>query len=239
MSTPTLQAALQRARNVPIVFTYVASAITAGAGHSDEDHLPNVTGVYTGGAYDDMVARIREVLPSARVIGTLFVPSEVNSVYHKDLLVSAAKKAGIEVVAVPADTNSEVSDAALALSSKKIDAICQIPGNLTASSFPSIVQAAGRFRLPIFAFQSVQAPGSVITLARDYHDAGREAALIAARVMRGENPGAISFKPYTKTKIIVNLDAARDAGLTIPSSLIQQADEVIGKKHGDHEAANR
>jgi ABC-type uncharacterized transport system substrate-binding protein len=239
MSTPTLQAALQRARNVPIVFTYVASAITAGAGHSDEDHLPNVTGVYTGGAYDDMIARIREVLPSVRVIGTLFVPSEVNSVYHKDLLVSAAKKAGIEVVAVPADTSSEVSDAALALSSRKIDAICQIPGNLTASSFPSIVQAAGKFRLPVFAFQSVQAPWSVITLARDYHDAGREAALIAARVMRRENPGTIPFKPYTRTKLIVNLDAARAAGLTIPTSLMEQADEVIDKKNGNHEAANR
>ena len=234
MSTPTLQAALQRAHNVPIVFTYVASAIAAGAGHSDEDHLSNVTGVYTGGAYDDMVARIREVLPSVRVIGTLFVPSEVNSVYHRDLLVSAAKKAGIEVVAVPAETNSEVSDAALALSSKKIDAICQIPGNLTASSFPSIVQAAGRFRLPIFAFQSVQAQGSVITLARDYHDAGREAALIAARVMRGENPGKIPFKPYTRTKMIVNMDAAGAAGITMPQSLIEQAQEVIGKKHGNH-----
>ncbi|MGB7292873.1 MAG: ABC transporter substrate-binding protein [Thermodesulfobacteriota bacterium] len=239
MSTPTLQAALQRARNVPIVFTYIASAIAAGAGHSDEDHLPNVTGVYTGGAYDDMIAHIRELLPSVRVIGTLFVPSEVNSVYHKDQLVNVAKKAGIDVVAVPANTNSEVSDAALALSSQKIDAICQIPGNLTASSFPSIVQAAGRFRLPIFAFQSVQAPGSVITLARDYHDAGREAALIAVRVMRGENLGTIPFKPYRSTKIIVNLDAARAAGLTIPSSLIQQAEEVIGKRHGNHEAANR
>jgi ABC-type uncharacterized transport system substrate-binding protein len=239
MSTPTLQAALQRAHNVPIVFTYIASAIAAGAGHSDEDHLPNVTGVYTGGAYNDMIARIRELLPSVRAIGTLFVPSEVNSVHHKDQLVSAARKAGIEVVAVPANTNSEVSDAALALSSRKIDAICQIPGNLTASSFPSIVQAAGRFRLPIFAFQSVQAQGSVMILARDYHDAGREAALIAARVMRGENPGRIPFKPYTRTKIIVNLDAARAAGLTIPSSLIQQADEVIGKKHGNHEAASK
>ena len=45
-STPTLQAALQRARSVPIVFTYVSSAVAAGAGASDTDHLANVTGVY-------------------------------------------------------------------------------------------------------------------------------------------------------------------------------------------------
>ncbi|HEY2014978.1 MAG TPA: ABC transporter substrate binding protein, partial [Bryobacteraceae bacterium] len=42
-STPTLQAAIQRAGNHPVVFTYVASAIAAGAGKSVTDHLPNVT----------------------------------------------------------------------------------------------------------------------------------------------------------------------------------------------------
>jgi hypothetical protein len=50
-STPTLQAALQRAKSVPVVFNYVADAVAAGAGTSDTSHLPNVTGVYLLGAY--------------------------------------------------------------------------------------------------------------------------------------------------------------------------------------------
>ena len=45
-STPVLQVALQRARGIPIVFNYLASPQAAGAGRSDTDHLPNVTGVY-------------------------------------------------------------------------------------------------------------------------------------------------------------------------------------------------
>src|SRR5262249_49159250 len=63
LSTPTLQAALQRARNLPIVFTYVASGVAAGAGRTDEDHLPNVTGVYLGAAYGELLALIREAFP--------------------------------------------------------------------------------------------------------------------------------------------------------------------------------
>src|SRR5690349_16993506 len=65
-STPTLQAALRRAREVPVVFTFVADAVAAGAGRSNEDHLPNVTGVPSFGAYDDMIDVVRECLPGAR-----------------------------------------------------------------------------------------------------------------------------------------------------------------------------
>src|SRR5262249_12679449 len=75
LSTPTLQAALQRARTLPIVFTYVASGVIAGAGRSDEDHLPNVTGVYLGGGYEELLAIVRESFPFVRAMGTLFVPS--------------------------------------------------------------------------------------------------------------------------------------------------------------------
>ena len=230
LSTPTLQAALQRARTLPIVFTYVANGVIAGAGRSDEDHLPNVTGVYLGGGYDELLAIIRESFPSVRTMGTLFVPSEVNTVFHKDQLVEAARKVGIEIVAVAASTSAEVPDAALSLCSRRIDALCQIPGNLTASAFPSIAQAARRARLPIFAFQSSQArAGAAVVLARDYGDGGRESGLLAARVMRGESPATIPFQLVSRTKLIVNLEAARGAGLTLPPALIKRAEEVIGQ----------
>ncbi|HHT9137160.1 MAG TPA: ABC transporter substrate-binding protein [Candidatus Wunengus sp. YC60] len=230
LSTPTLQAALQRARSIPIVFTYIANAVVAGAGKSNEDHMPNVTGVYMEGAYDEMMSIIREYFPFVRVVGTLFTPSEVNTVLHKGKITDAARKAGIGVVAVAANSSAEVSDAALALCNRKIDAVCQIPGNLTASSFPGIAQAARKAMLPIFAFQSTQAQaGAAVVLARDYYDGGKEAGLIAARVMRGENPANIPFQPFTKTKLIINLEAARAYGLKIPPSLLEKAQEVIGR----------
>ncbi|MDX1384624.1 MAG: ABC transporter substrate binding protein, partial [Thermoanaerobaculia bacterium] len=73
LSTPTLQAALSRGGDTPIVFTFCASGVAAGAGASDEDHLPNVTGVPTESPYPELVALAREALPSLRRIGTLVV----------------------------------------------------------------------------------------------------------------------------------------------------------------------
>jgi ABC-type uncharacterized transport system substrate-binding protein len=229
-STPTLQAALQRARNLPVVFNYVASAIAAGAGKSDTDHLPNVTGVYLVPPFPEMLALIRQALPSVRTIGTLYVPAETNSVFMRDRMEEAVAKAGLELISVPANTSSEVPDAALALASKQIDVICQLPGNLTAASFPSIAQAAQRARVPVFAFQTSQAHGgATVVVARDYHESGRLAAALAVRVMRGERPAALPFQSTANTRLIVNLDAARRIGFTLPLAVVQRAAEVIGR----------
>ncbi len=230
LSTPTLQAALQRARNVPTVFTFVADAVKAGAGHSNEAHLPNVTGVTTASAYDEMIATVRECLPEARRIGTLFVPAEVNMVHNKDELSAAAHKAGLELVAVAANTSAEVSDAALALTGQGIDALCQVAGNVTTASFAAITQAAQRARLPLFGFLSSNArDGAAVVVARDYFDGGRDAGLMAARIMRGDSPATIPIQPLRTTRILLNRDAARAAGLTIPEALLKRATVVTGK----------
>jgi putative ABC transport system substrate-binding protein len=228
-STPTLQAALQRAKRLPVVFNYVADPFAAGAGTSDTVHTPNVTGVYLVGAYAQMVPMLRTYMPRARVLGSVYVPAEVNMVSQKAALEAALKGTGIELRTIAANTAAEVADATLALLAAHVDAICQLPGNLTAAAFPSIAEPARRARVPIFAFQSSQSQNSVLTLARDYYDSGREAALIAARVMRGESATRIPFLGISSIKVIVNHTAARNAGLTTPPAIAAKADQVIGQ----------
>jgi ABC-type uncharacterized transport system substrate-binding protein len=181
-------------------------------------------------AFKEMLALIRATLPAARTLGTLYVPAEVNTVFYKDRLQEETARSGFELITVPANTSSEVSDAALALASRRPDAICQIPGNLTASAFPSIAHAAARARLPVFAFQTSQLrAGASLIVGRDYHDAGRQAGALAARVMRGERPAAMPFQSVTRTRLMVNLEAARRIGLVIPKTIVTQAVEVVGR----------
>ena len=230
LSTPTLQVTIRKAPQLPIVFTYLADPVSAGAGRSFTDHLPNVTGVPTGSAIEEVLGILRECLPGARRIGTIVVPSEVNTVYSRDQLAMAARKMGIELVSVPASTSSELPDAALAMCNMKIDAVVQVAGNLTATGFVSIAQAARAAKLPAFGFMSSQAErGAVAVVARDYYDGGKEAAQLAVRVMRGESPASIPFQPLSKNKTIVNLGAAQGAGLAIPETLLRKADKVIDK----------
>src|SRR5262249_15771472 len=154
--------------------------------------------------------------------------TEVNTVYHKDQTAAEARKLGMELVAVPVATATEVPDAARALCSRNIDVVCQVGGNLTAASFATIAHAAHRSRLPVVAFLSAQAKdGAAVVVAKDYYEAGRDTGLLAARVMRGEQPSSIPFAPIRKTKVIVNLPAAKACGLRLPGSLLRRADEKI------------
>lgn len=227
LSTPTLQAALQRARDVPIVFTFVASGVAAGAGKSNDDHLANVTGVPTASAYEELTTTVKECLPQARRVGTLFVPAEVNSVYNKDQFAAVARKHDIDVTAVAVNTSAEISDAALALCNQRIDAVVQVTSNITTAAFASITQAARRAHLPLFgALSSNIQDGAAVVVARDYFDGGHEAGLMAARIMRGESPSKIPFKPLLTTKTLVNPEAATALGFTIPPSVMQRATVV-------------
>lgn len=230
-STPTLQAALRRAQNVPVVYNYVSSGIKAGAGKSNTDHAPNVTGVSLLPANDQALTILKTHFPSIHKIGTLYCPAETNMVIAKAALDESAKKFGYEVVYVAAETATDVPDAAAALMSRDIDAVLQMPGNLTASAFGSIAEAGRRARLPIFAFQKSQAiGGALVVVGRDYHDSGRHAAHLAARIMRGENPAKIPLEDFSKTRLIINLDAARALNVTLPPDLVKSAQDIYGNR---------
>jgi ABC-type uncharacterized transport system, periplasmic component len=234
-STPTLQAALRRAQNVPVVFNYVSSGLKAGAGKSNTDHAPTVTGVSLLPANDEALTILKTYFPSIHRLGTLYCPAETNMVVAKEALDKAAKRLGYEVVYVAAETATDVPDASAALMSRDIDAVLQIPGNLTASAFGSISEAGRRAHLPIFAFQKSQAiGGAMVVVGRDYRDSGRHAAHLAARIMRGENPARIPLEDFQKTRLIVNLDAARALNITLPPALVRSAKDVIGAPGGNH-----
>jgi ABC-type uncharacterized transport system substrate-binding protein len=228
LSTPTLQAALRRVRDRPVLFTYVSDPFVAGAGKTNEEHVPNVTGCYTRSDPEALLDVVRQIVPGTRVVGTLFVPAEVNSVFQKDQLVEAGRKKGCEVVTMPANTSAEVADAALALCSRHLDAITQIPGNLTTVGFTSIAQAAEKAKVPLFGMQSAQVRmGAALAVSRDYHDGGRQTGLLAARVMRGESPASIPFQPVFQNVLVVNPKAALRYGMTLPASLVKRADRVV------------
>jgi len=228
LSTPTLQAAVQRFAKTPVVFTLVASAVVAGAARSNTDHQANVTGVTTLCDFAGMTRVLKECMPSVRRVGTLFTPAEANSVYNKDMLARHLKDAGIELVEVPVNSSAEVIDSAMSMCSRDIDAVCQRIDNLTAASFASIAQVARKHKLPVFGFASSQAKeGACVVLANDYYDCGVAAGRLAARVMRGEDPAGIPITNFAKSRLIVNLPQAREIGVKIPDSLLERADEVI------------
>lgn len=226
-ATPAMQAAIRQVKGIPIV-AINADPVAAGAGRSDTDHLPFLTGVALMPDHDRMLDLVRRVLPRAHRLGTLFSPAEDNSVIVLKKFEAAAQARGFAVVSVPAATSTDVPDAARTLLAQPLDAVCQISDNASAAGFPALAAQARTARRPLFAFAADQAPrGAVLTVSQDFRQAGRDAALLAARILRGESPAALPIRGVSRPILIVNRRAAQALGIAIPEDVLARADTVI------------
>jgi ABC-type uncharacterized transport system substrate-binding protein len=229
-TTPALQTVYKKNRTIPTVFTLVVDPISWGLARSYTNHPPNLTGVFLTLPADTMVDVLRECIPEIRKIGTVFTPSESNSVFLMEIMKRAAAKKGVELITAPAASSTEVLSAASTLCQQDIDAFCQIPDNNTGSAFASIAQTVVKAKIPLFVFSTPQAKmGAMVAVSADHFDSGRQGALLAARVMRGEVPAEIPFEGISKNQIIINPEAARRFGVILPDSLTSRADQIIQK----------
>jgi putative tryptophan/tyrosine transport system substrate-binding protein len=213
----TLQVAVKRVKDTPIVFHILSDPFAAGAGTSDSVHLPNVTGVYSPGFGDPEQERrvelIKRIVPKVKRVGVLFSPGEQLSVDLKDRLTSAAKKAGIMVIAVPINAPGDASEATNLLVGKKVDAI-EIYGNAAHGGFESIIKVAKDRKIPVFSpspFEIMK--GATAALYPDFQEGGVVAGKMIARILKGESPAKIPFYRLqtTKTKLASESAAGADS----------------------------
>ena len=130
----------------------------------------------------------------------------------------------MELVAVPVNSSADVAQSAIELCGKDIDVVAQVVDNLTRPGFALIARKAQEQGLPVYVFDSDQMKdGGVICLARDYYDAGLEAADKAVRVLRGELPKDIPFNNTQSEKLILNPELAKRYNLKISDELRSEA----------------
>ena len=228
VSTPVLQAVLRKVDQKPVVFAGVLDPIAAGAGKSDSDHRRGITGRYLAYPYVEMARAVRTVLPGARKVGTLFSPGEINSALARDRFRDALRALGLELVNVPVNGPTEVSDATMAL---------MPDGN--RRRLPDLGQPEQRFvSCDISGLRDVTDAtlhllsrhvkrGAVLGVGCDFAENGREAGLVVAEVIRGQDPSRTPFQATTKVTRSVNLTVAHRLGITIPREWLKTASEVI------------
>ncbi len=228
--TPVLQAAIKKIKNIPIVFCNTADPIAAGAGKSFDDHLPNVTGMSTMNDMEGSIKFFQQILPGIKNVGSLYAPGEVNSVSYKKSFESAAKKAGLISIFIGINSSAEISMAAEALCSKKIEAIYQTMDNTILIGFSGISAAAKKNKIPIFTYisEAVENGCAIAAMSRDFYQCGIDATIKAAEILKGVAPKNIPIT-FAKTKITINKNTAAFYNIIIPDVVLKKADKIFDK----------
>lgn len=229
LSTQCLQAAIIAAPKIPVVFTSVANPYLLGVGRSAENHAGNITGVASTGPIKQTLGFIREALPGAKRIGTLWTPAELNSEYYLRLLQEGAADLGFEVIAQPVANSNEVLLSGQMLLNRKIDAIFPISDNTINAAFETLGRLAQENGVPLFGgFPLFARLGACAAMGWDFFEMGYRTGEIALRIKNGEDPGRIPIQTMSRVRLHLNLQAAEKQGVNFPPQIRERADDIVG-----------
>jgi putative ABC transport system substrate-binding protein len=224
MTTPCLTAACNLAKNKHVVFTYCYDPVAAGAGTSFTSHLPNITGVGSFPPVADTVDLIKKLVPGVKAVGTVYNTSEANSVKVISVAREEFKKKGIALEEVTATNTSEVFQSAQVACSRKVQAIWITGDNTALQSFDAIVKATRNAKLPLIINDpEFTARGAVACVGLGWYEPGKAGGVLAARVLRGEDPQNIPFQEVALQKLVLNQEAAKSLGIVFPAEMVKAA----------------
>jgi len=229
ISTPSAQAVVSATRDIPVVFTAVSDPVGAQLVKSMEKPGGNVTGISDMSPVAEHIKLIREIMPNIKKLGYLYNPGETNSVSLLKALKAAAAKDNIEIVESTATKSADVKSAAEALVGRA-DAMYIPTDNTVVSALESAVGVADESKLPLFTADTDSVKrGALAALGFNYFDVGKQTGEVVVRILKGEKPGDIPVEIAKGTNLVVNLDAAKKMGVTIPQSVLDRATSMIGQ----------
>jgi putative ABC transport system substrate-binding protein len=92
----------------------------------------------------------------------------------------------------------------------------------------TLMAVAGRYRLPtVYVDDAAVKAGGLISYGADQDEPHRVVGHYAGRILKGEKPADIPVQLSTRTKLVINLKTAKAIGITLPTTLLGRADEII------------
>jgi putative ABC transport system substrate-binding protein len=213
----------------PIVFAIAVDPLGAGLVPSLSRPRGNVTGssLQAADTAGKRLELLREVVPSLRRLTIVFNAGYSASEREKDETQAAARAFGFDVAPLGIRRSEEIAPAFAAVKSQT-DALYVVEDALIYANRAQFVALALEARLPTsFNESGIVRAGGLMSYGPSYPALFERAAEIVDKILRGTKPGDIPVEQPTKFELVLNLKTAKMLGLTISSSVLAFADEVI------------
>jgi putative tryptophan/tyrosine transport system substrate-binding protein len=228
---PAAFAAKAATTTIPIVFLVGDDPVTLGLVASLARPGGNVTGInfFAVELAAKRLELLRELVPGVTRIAVLVNPAsaEVTESTLRD--VETAARAITPQMQIFNVTSSREIDAAFAtLVRERVDTVFVSSGSFFADRRVQLVLLATRHAIPaIYPFRDFAEAGGLMSYGASLTDAYRQVGVYVGRILKGAKPADLPVAQSTKFELVINAQAARVLGLTIPPTLLARADEVI------------
>jgi len=226
---PTL-AAKAATTTIPIVFQMGADPVAAGLVASLARPGGNLTGVSNLNAElgPKRLELLRDVVPTARVIGLLVNPINPGTKGMVKEVQAAANSLGIALHVLHASVERDLDAVFASLVRLRAGGLLVITDGFLVRQVTQLGALSLRHAVPaVFQTPEFAAAGGLMSYGGSLRHAYRQVGIYAGRILKGEKPEDLPVQQSTKAELILNLKTAKALGLNIPLPLLGRADEVI------------
>ena len=228
-SSFSAQAARKATKTIPIVITS-GNPVQQGLAESFAKPGGNVTGlsVLLPELSGKRVELLKEAFPKINRVATLWSSLSSEAVLGVKETREAARGLSVPLYSMEVQTATDLDKAFANLPKAKVNALLVVLSPLATLNSKKIVDLALKFRLPgMFPTRQFAEEGGLMAYGPLMGDLYRRAATYVDKILKGAKPADLPVEQPMKFEFIVNLNAAKQIGLTIPPNVLVRADRVI------------
>jgi len=228
--TTAIDAARRQTSTVPIVFVNAFDPVGSGYAKSLTRPGLNMTGVSNNvpNIAPRQLELVRLAVPHADTVAVVLNHRNRATAQARREYEEAAAKLTIDLRVIQAGTTEQLLAAVGAARSLGVQALVVQADGIFFQSRAAFVQSLAAQKLPALftQVQNVEA-GGLMSYGPDISESYRRGALYVDRLLKGAKAAELPIEPPSKIELCINLKAATALGLTLPNSLLKQANRVL------------
>jgi putative ABC transport system substrate-binding protein len=172
---------------------------------------------------------LRALVPGVSRAAVIWNPSNpANASLIRELQAAAARsRLAIEPM-VDGGGERELAKGFAAIVAARPEALVVEPDRALLAHRATIVAFAARQKLPtVYPYREYVEAGGLVSYAPNFPAMFRRAASFVDRILKGARPGDLPVEQPTTFELTVNVKTAKALGVTVPPSVLLQADRVI------------
>jgi putative ABC transport system substrate-binding protein len=230
LEPPAAYAAAKATTRIPIVMRSTGDPVKEGLVASFARPGGNVTGLSSESSelHGKRLELLRELKSGIKRVAVFRNDSSPITRMRSDAVRAAAQTIGIEVVSIEVSSVDRLAEAFSSATHAGAIGLILIRAPLFVSNRKRIVElAATHGLLAVYDERQYVEVGGLVSYGTRLTDLYWRAATYVDKILRGAKPADLPVQQPTRFELVINLNAAKALGLTVPPALLARADQVI------------